>query len=40
MADVMNAAINAAKGKFVDYALPLIIGGVIIAVVSVLLAKK
>ena len=39
MADIGNAAISAAKNKFVDYALPLMVGAVIIAVATVLLKK-
>lgn len=40
MADIANSAIKAAKDKFVDYALPLILGTVIIVVITAIVAKK
>ncbi len=39
MADIVNTAINAAKSQFVQVALPLIVGAVVVAIATVLLKK-
>lgn len=39
MADIVNTAVKAAKAPLVQVALPLVIGAVVVAVVTVLLKK-